>query len=381
LLARTNFFLRSLVVFHNLIRLTLRVLQSGEPIWRRQIKIYQEKPHEHQNRQTCHSPRHWPRQRPLCIDLRDDERLIAGSLRRSPSGRPAQAPFDACWNEGRMQMRLGFNFTLGDTYDMVQRLLAERHIDYCEFLIDNFFCVDPEEIARAFDCPIGLHIMYSKFLESDTQTLADFAARLREYIDALSPIYVSDHILRFSHNGRSFFHLGEVDYLAEYEFVRDRVMLWQEMVGQPVHFENYPSIMDGGREAPEFFERLTRETGAGVLFDASNAVCAMRNCGAPFEAWRNIISSATHFHVAGYRQSLIEPYISLDTHAEELAPDTMAFLKDYRSLFDTPNATMTYERDDQIEFDAIVADLKQLRNVFGEPKGNHDELVLAACPN
>ena len=61
-------------------------------------------------------------------------------------------------------MRLGFNFTLGDTYDMVQRLLAEGHIDYCEFLIDNFFCVDPEELSKAFDCPIGLHIMYSKFL-------------------------------------------------------------------------------------------------------------------------------------------------------------------------------------------------------------------------
>lgn len=278
-------------------------------------------------------------------------------------------------------MRLGFNFTLGDTYDMVQRLLAERHIDYCEFLIDNFFCVDPGELARAFDCPIGLHIMYSKFLESDDQTLADFATRLRDYIDALNPIYVSDHILRFTHNGRAFFHLGEVDYRAEYEFVRDRVTLWQELVGQRVCFENYPSIMDGGREAPEFFERLTRETGAGVLFDASNAVCANRNCGVPFEAWRNVIASAEHFHVAGYRQSLIEPYISLDTHAEALAPDTLAFLRDYRSFFDKPNATMTYERDDQIEFDAIVADLRQLRNLFGEPKGSHDEPVVSAYAN
>ena len=68
-------------------------------------------------------------------------------------------------------MRLGFNFTLGDTYDMAQRLIAEGHIDYCEFLIDNFFCVDPDELAKAFDCPVGLHIMYSKFLEADRPTL------------------------------------------------------------------------------------------------------------------------------------------------------------------------------------------------------------------
>jgi uncharacterized protein len=279
-------------------------------------------------------------------------------------------------------MRIGFNFTLGDTYDMVQRLLAEGHIDYCEFLIDNFFCVDPVELARAFDCPIGFHIMYSKFLECDETTLADFANRLRAYIDAVDPIYVSDHILRFSHNGRQFFHLGEIDYFAEYDFVRDRVSRWQELVGQKVHFENYPSIMDGGLEAPRFFERLTRDTGAGVLFDVSNAICSHRNCGTPLEAWRNVIASAQHFHVAGYRQSLIEPYIALDTHAEALAADTLRFLRDYHSVFDKPEATITYERDDEIEFDAIIEDLIELRSIFGEPtEGRKNELVFSASEN
>ncbi|MGZ9410114.1 MAG: methanobactin biosynthesis protein MbnB [Methylocystis sp.] len=275
-------------------------------------------------------------------------------------------------------MRLGFNFTLGDTYDMAQRLIAEGHIDYCEFLIDNFFCVDPDELAKAFDCPVGLHIMYSKFLEADRPTLVDFAARLRDYIDALNPIYVSDHILRFSHEGRAFFHLGEIDYSTEYESVRDRVVAWQELVGHRIHFENYPSIMDGGKEAPAFFERLMKETGAGVLFDASNAVCSHRNCGTPFEAWRNVIAEAQHFHVAGYRHSLVEPFISLDTHAEALAPDTLAFLRDFRSVFDKPGATMTYERDDRIEFDDIVADLKLLRDLFGQPEERRHDLALSA---
>jgi methanobactin biosynthesis cassette protein MbnB len=275
-------------------------------------------------------------------------------------------------------MRLGFNFTLGDTYDMVQRLIAERHIDYCEFLIDNFFCVEPDELAKAFDCPIGLHIMYSKFLEADRPTLVDFAARLRDYIDALNPIYVSDHILHFTHDERAFFHLGEVDYAGEYALVRDKVLEWQELVGQRIHFENYPSIMDGGVEAPAFFERLMKETGAGVLFDASNAVCSHRNCGTAFEAWRNVIAAAQHFHVAGYRQSLIEPFISLDTHAEALAPDTMAFLENFRSVFDKPGATMTYERDDQIEYDDIVADLKLLRNLFGQPQERRHDLAVSA---
>jgi uncharacterized protein len=276
-------------------------------------------------------------------------------------------------------MRIGFNFTLGDTYDLVQQLLSEGRIDYCELLIDNFFCVDPVEIARAFDCPIGFHIMYSRFLETEESALVDFAKRLRDYIDAVDPIYISDHILRFSHDGRQFFHLGEIDYFAEYGFVRDRVLRWQELVGQKIHFENYPSIMDGGLEAPRFFETLTRDTGAGVLFDASNAICAHHNCGTPLEAWRNVIGAAKHFHVAGYRQSLIEPHIALDTHAEALAADTLRFLRDYRSVFDKPGATITYERDDEIEVDAIVEDLKELREIFGEPmEGRENELVLSA---
>jgi hypothetical protein len=315
----------------------------------------------------------------LRVDLRCDERLIADRLRRSPAGIDASARA-ARKRDG--DMRIGFNFTLGDTYDLVQRLLSEGHVDYCELLIDNFFCVDPIEIARAFDCPIGFHIMYSRFLECDDTTLVDFARRLRDFADALDPIYVSDHILRFSHDGRQFFHLGEIDYLAEFDFVRDRVLRWQELIGRKIHFENYPSIMDGGLEAPSFFERLTRDAGAGVLFDASNAICAHRNCGTPLEAWRSVIGSAKHFHVAGYRQSLIDPYIALDTHAEALAADTLRFLRDYRSLFDKPGATITYERDDEIEFDAIVQDLKELRSIFGQSvEGHRNELVLSAGEN
>jgi methanobactin biosynthesis cassette protein MbnB len=275
-------------------------------------------------------------------------------------------------------MRLGFNFTLGSTYDMVKRLIAEGHIDYCEYLVDNFFCVDPDELAKAFDCPIGLHVMYSRFLEADRPTLVDFAARLRDCIDATNAIYVSDHILRFTHEGRAFFHLGEVDYSGEYEFVRDKVLEWQEIVGHRIHFENYPSIMDGGLDAPAFFERLTKETGAGVLFDASNAVCANLNCGTPFEAWRNVIAAAHHFHVAGYRNSIVEPFIALDTHANSLSPETLAFLRDFRSVFDKPGATMTYERDQEIEFEDIVADLKLLRNLFGESQERRHDLVVTA---
>jgi methanobactin biosynthesis cassette protein MbnB len=265
-------------------------------------------------------------------------------------------------------MLIGLNFTLGNTLDMVQRLVSEGEIDYCELLIDNFLQVPPRELAEAFDCPVGLHIMFSKFLESDPGYLESMAARLRDYIDILKPMYVSDHVARFNHNGRQLYHLAELDYQSEYDAVRQRVEWWQERLGQRLYLENYPSIMDSGCDAPEFFERIMRDTGAGILFDASNAICALHNCGLALDSWENIIDSTPHFHVAGYNYSILEPKVVLDTHDGELAPDTLAFLERYKDRFDKPGATMTYERDDNIEYDAIVADLRKIRAVFGNSK-------------
>jgi methanobactin biosynthesis cassette protein MbnB len=274
-------------------------------------------------------------------------------------------------------MRIGFNFTLGETHEMVRRMIDEKHIDYCEFLIDNFLHVPPADLAKSFDCPVGFHIMLSRFVESDSEFLDDMAKRLRVYIDALRPIYVSDHVARFVHHGRRLFHLGEIDYKSEYDRVRSRVERWQDLLGQRLYLENYPSIMDGGWDAPEFFERLTRDTGAGVLFDASNAVCAFRNCGAPLELWDGVISESRHFHVASYNFSIIDPHIVIDTHDGNLAEDTIEFLQRRRPAFEKPSATMTYERDVNIDYDSIVADLRKLRKIFCRAEEESHESRIA----
>jgi methanobactin biosynthesis cassette protein MbnB len=263
-------------------------------------------------------------------------------------------------------MLIGVNFTLGGTHEMVQRMIHEGHLDYCELLIDNFLQVPPDDLARHFQCPVGFHVMFSKYLESDLDFLENLAKRLRVLIDAMHPLYVSDHMAHFTHRGRRLFHLGEIDYATDYDRIRRKVDMWQKLIGQKIYIENYPSIMDGGWEAPAFFERLMQDTGAGVLFDASNAVCAFRNCGAPLELWDNVVASTPHFHVAGYNPTIIEPHFTVDSHDCDLAQDTLAFLRRRRSLFDKPGATITYERDHNIDYDAIVAEARRLRGIFSE---------------
>ena len=276
-------------------------------------------------------------------------------------------------------MRIGFNFTLTETTAMVRRMIAEGHIDYCELLIDNFLCASPAELARAFDCPTGFHIMFSEFIDADLDALADFAGRIRLFIREMQPLYVSDHGASFTHRGVNLFDLGELDYVRDYDRVRARVDLWQEMIGQRIFIENYPSIMEGGWEAPRFFERLMQDTGAGALFDASNAVCANLNCGAPLEAWDNVIAATPHFHVAGYSRATNPPHIIHDSHAEELSEKTLSFLRGRRHIFDKPGATMTYERDGNIEYDAIVADLERLREIFNNGEKERRDEPNTAC--
>lgn len=265
-------------------------------------------------------------------------------------------------------MQIGFNFTLGSTLDLVRRLRAERKIDYCELLIDNFLHVPPEELAAAFDCPVGFHIMFSKFLESEPKFLESMASRLRTYIEVMQPLYVSDHIARFTYNGRQLYHLAEPEYRRDYETMRLRVEWWQERLGRRIYLENYPSIMDNGLDAPWFFEQIVQDTGVGVLFDVSNAICAKHNCGIETAVWGPVIDATPHFHVAGYNASILSPAITLDTHDRPLAADTLAFLEDYRDRFDKPGATITYERDDNIEYESIVRDLDTLRALFNETR-------------
>jgi hypothetical protein len=183
--------------------------------------------------------------------------------------------------------------------------------------------------------------------------------------------------LRYYHNGRSFHFLGEVDYRS-YDIVRPRVERWQDLLGARIHLENYPSIMDGGWDAPAFFSRLGRETGAGMLFDASNAIVAQHNCGAPVDLWTELIASTRHFHVSSYGESFIEPHAIADTHDRDLAADTLEFLRTESARFDKAGATMTYERDWNFDYDSICDDLRRLRAVFAHAEEEmHDS--PAAC--
>jgi uncharacterized protein (UPF0276 family) len=129
------------------------------------------------------------------------------------------------------------------------------------------------------------------------------------------------------------------------------------MVGTQLLFENYPSILDGGRAQPEFLDTLVHETGAGLLLDLSNAVVAERNCGLTLESWTPLIKRAERFHAAGYRAADTNPPFIQDSHDCALSAETLDFLRRSKPLFDGRGCSIVIEWDANIAVESWSNDI------------------------
>jgi uncharacterized protein len=66
-------------------------------------------------------------------------------------------------------MRCGVNLTSPKVLPEIRELLRDGSADFCEILIDNFLHLCPKEMRVAIgDVPVGFHIMWSRYLERDS---------------------------------------------------------------------------------------------------------------------------------------------------------------------------------------------------------------------
>jgi uncharacterized protein (UPF0276 family) len=229
----------------------------------------------------------------------------------------------------------------------VKALIADGHAGFCEIMIDNFLHLPVDALRECFEgIDVSFHIMNSRFIQRDAHELELLAQTLKPWIAGLRPIYVSDHLASFFHEGRQLPFPMEVDYDGGYGLIKERFSRWQDLVGAPVLLENYASMLDSGRGQPDFLERLTAETGTGLLFDFSNAVVAWENSGLALERWTPLIAKTRHFHVSGFRRSDGDPVIAIDSHDVDLAPETINFIAQSSAAWAVgAERTLVVERD------------------------------------
>jgi len=224
-------------------------------------------------------------------------------------------------------------------------------VDFVEVISENFM-VDggrPLEILRRVRerHPVALHGV-SMSIGSADGLRADYLERLRALVEAIEPLFISDH-LSWSRIGQFNSHdLLPLPYTTEaLDCVCRNIHEAQSVLGRPMLIENPSSYLAFAGEMTEweFLEAMCDRTGCGLLLDVNNIYVSAVNHGFDPLAYLSGIPAGRvrQIHLAGHsagRELLI------DTHDK---PVPQAVWAVFDAAIDRlgPVAVMI-ERDDDI---------------------------------
>lgn len=253
-------------------------------------------------------------------------------------------------------MLVGVNATSPATFARCDELWQRGNVDYIELMLDNFVHLDPDAILERLDGrPVSIHIMSSMFLHKDRDELDRLARAFRRITDAISPLYISDHLGLHELDGRRVPEMIDVDYDDATLF--DRCAVWQDALGSQLYLENYASQDATNGSQVRFFEELERRTGIRVLLDLSNAVIAELNGGSGRASdWLTADVSIDACHISGFTVSAVDPSLYVDSHDARIDDRSWALLDRIVAVGREP-LTLTAERDGPSSMSEWAADL------------------------
>ncbi|MCB0361875.1 MAG: DUF692 family protein [Bdellovibrionales bacterium] len=257
-------------------------------------------------------------------------------------------------------MKLGANWTGWTSSSLVANLIKFKKIDYCEILLDNFFHFSASDLNSFLgDTPVAFHVMNSRYLESDLICLKSFLQTIVHFKGAMNPIYISDHLAQFTHSGRLLPRVTEIDYDRTYQLCKDRIDLYQEIIGEILLVENFPSQSNQGKGQVQFYRSLMKDCGCGLLFDISNAIVADLNGGDSWTDWSDLFAETKHFHIAGFGTSSLDENLYIDSHDSPLSETS---LQSWLLIKEKANiSSLTIERDFHLEYESWLGDFNEIR--------------------
>ncbi|TGW14583.1 DUF692 family protein [bacterium NHP-B] len=259
-------------------------------------------------------------------------------------------------------MRVGVNWTSPHNADLIKRLVDTGEVDFCELLIDNFLIYEPEVLLEALPTKAcAFHIMNSHFLHRELGELKDYAKRIRVFAKVLNPIYVSDHVGVFAHNGKQLPFMMEVVYDNFSSVFSQKVKQWAELLECTVFYENFPSYEIQRPTQVEFFRRIQGDLSPclNILFDVSNAILAEKNGCEALLLWHDIAEKTPHLHLGSYRKAGKTSYY-LDSHDRAVPQEGLIFLQ----TIDLSQKTIVVERDYNLNFEAWSQDIGRVRHLL-----------------
>lgn len=225
-------------------------------------------------------------------------------------------------------------------------------VDFVEVISENVM-VDggqPLDILRRVRAryPVALHGVSMSIGSADGLN-RDYLRRLRSLVDAIDPLFVSDHLSWSRFEQFNSHDLLPLPYTEEtLAIVCRNIQMAQEAVGRPMLFENpssYVHFASSSMTEWEFLAEMTRRTGCGLLLDINNVFVSSQNHAWNVDAYLDGIpmDRVRQIHLAGHTQG---EELLIDTHDQPVCPDVWTlYAKAMRKL--GPVATMI-ERDDAI---------------------------------
>ena len=245
-------------------------------------------------------------------------------------------------------------------------------VDFVEVISENFM-VDggqPRRILRQVreHYPVAFHGV-SMSVGSAEAVDPDYLLRLRALVDAIDPLFVSDHLSWTGIGGFSSHDLLPLPYDEEtLAVVAANIGRAQDALGRTMLIENpssYISFDHSTMSEWEFLDALCERSGCGLLLDVNNVFVSAANHG--FDALDYLdgipADRIRQVHLAGHSQGTT---MLIDTHDQPVCTSVWDL---YACLIGRlgPVATMI-ERDDLIPpLDELLGELDIARRLARQP--------------
>lgn len=240
-------------------------------------------------------------------------------------------------------------------------------VDFVEVISENFMVEggQPRNILRRVRerHPVALHGV-SLSVGSVDGVNPDYLARLRQLVDEIEPLFVSDHLCWTRMGGFSSHDLLPIPYTEEALAVVCRgVEQTQEALGRTMLLENPSSYVcfAGALTEWEFLAAVCARTGCELLLDVNNIYVSATNHGFDPRAYLAGIPAqrVRQIHLAGHSQG---EHLLVDTHDQPVAPAVWALYEEALARLG-PVATMV-ERDDHIPpLPELLSELDMARDI------------------
>jgi uncharacterized protein len=196
--------------------------------------------------------------------------------------------------------------------------------------------------------PVALHGVSMSIGSADGLDRA-YLKRLRQLVDRVEPLFVSDHLCWTGVHGFNSHDLLPLPYSAEaLDVTVSAVSQAQEALGRAMLIENpssYISFAGDEMDEAEFLAALSHRSGCGILLDVNNVFVSAANHGwDALDYLRRLPADRIgQIHLAGHRQG---QHMLIDTHDAPVCDGVWALYRHAITLFG-PVPTMI-ERDGNI---------------------------------